>query len=85
MRAPYFCGMNYLLESEASPSLASGRSAENPAYRVAVTALLSVWAVVGLVTAVLVFALFVPGHLGLSDLLRALSNFFPTDFITYSA
>jgi hypothetical protein len=71
--------MNLSVEyaSRRLPSLK--RSEENPAYFVAVECLLLLWAGFSVVAALLVVAIFVPGHLGLSDWLQALVNLWPTD------
>jgi hypothetical protein len=49
------------------------------AWKVALDCLLIVWAVISVAVVVLVIALFVPGHLGLGDLLQALGNISPPD------
>jgi hypothetical protein len=64
------------------PSL--GQTAEKPAYAVALACLLLVWAVLNVATAILVVALLIPGHLGLSDLLQALCKLLPTDRLIYT-
>jgi hypothetical protein len=51
----------------------------DPAYTVALTFLLLIWAVFGVTTVILAVALFVPGHLFFSDLLQALANLLPAD------
>jgi hypothetical protein len=43
-------------------------------YTVALACLLFVWALFSLATAILVAALLLPGHLGLSDLLQVLAK-----------
>jgi hypothetical protein len=62
----------------ARPSL--GKTEAKPAWRVALDCLLVVWAVFAVAMAILVIAVFIPGHLGLSDLLQALGNLLPPDF-----
>ena len=62
----------------ARPSV--GKTEAKPAWKVALECLLVVWAVFTVAMAILVIALFVPGHLGLSDLLQALGNLVPLDF-----
>jgi hypothetical protein len=63
---------------DARPSL--GKTEAKPAWKVALDCLLIVWAVISVAVAILVIALFVPGHLGLGDLLQALGNVLPPDF-----
>lgn len=55
------------------------RSDGNPAYFAAVACLLLLWAGFSVLTALLVVAIFVPGHLGLSDWLQSLISLWPTD------
>lgn len=71
--------MNRCLDYEVQtlPSLA--RSAEKPAWTMALVCLLLVWVVFTLGTAILVVALLLPGDLGLSDSLKALGNLLPAD------
>ena len=57
-----------------------GKTEAKPAWKVALECLLVVWAVFSVAMAILIIALFVPGHLGLSDLLQALGNLLPPDF-----
>ena len=49
------------------------------AYRVALACLLFVWAVFSLATTILMAALLLPGHLGLSDLLQVLTKLLSGD------
>jgi preprotein translocase subunit Sec61beta len=56
-----------------------GKTEAKPAWKVALDCLLIVWAVISVAVVVLVIALFVPGHLGLGDLLQALGNLSPPD------
>jgi len=72
-----------ILETVAAPFHARsslGKTEAKPAWRVALDCLLVVWAVFAVAMAILVIAVFVPGHLGLSDLLQALGNLLPPDF-----
>jgi hypothetical protein len=57
-----------------------GQIKEKPAYRIALVCLLSVWAAFCLATVILIIAMILPGHLGLSDWLQALSNLLPANF-----
>jgi hypothetical protein len=57
---------------------------EKPAYIAGVTCLLLLWAVYAVLTALLLVAVFSPGHLGLSDWLRALANLWPEDYPMFS-
>ena len=50
------------------------------AWKVALECFLIVWAVFSVAMAILIIAAFVPGHLGLGDLLQALGNLLPPDF-----
>ena len=63
---------------QTHPSL--GQIKDKPAYTVALVCLLSVWAIFSLATAIVVVAVLLPGHLGLSDWLQALGNLLPADF-----
>ena len=71
--------MNRLLDYKLGVQAVAVRNEANPAYGVALACLLLIWAVFGLITMVLAVALFVPGHLSLSDLLQALGNLLPAD------
>lgn len=51
-----------------------------PGWKVALECLLVVWAVFCVAMVTLVIALYVPGHLGLSNFLQGLSNLFPSGF-----
>jgi hypothetical protein len=77
MRALYLSGMNsaldYELQRHPSPRQTEGR----PVYPLVLAGLLLVWVVFS--AAILVVALLLPGHLGLSDLLQTLGNLPPTD------
>jgi hypothetical protein len=79
MRALYLSGMNsaldYELQRHPSPRQTEGR----PVYPLVLAGLLLVWVVFSAATAILVVALLLPGHLGLSDLLQTLGNLPPTD------
>ena len=71
--------MNLSIEYE-SPRLPSLKGTEeHPAYIIAVTCLISLWVVFSVITALVAVAVFVPGHLGLSDWLRVLGNLWPGD------
>jgi len=65
-------------ELRSHPSLA--KTEEKLGYTVALACLLLIWTVFSLATAILMIALLVPGHLGLSALLQALGNLLPADF-----
>jgi hypothetical protein len=69
--------MNRSLDYELPTHLSLGQTAEKAAYAVALACLLLVWPVLSVATAILVVALLLPGHLGLSDLLQALGNLLP--------
>lgn len=71
--------MNLSVEyaSRRLPSLK--RSEENPAYLVAVACLLLLWAGFSVLTALLIVAIFVPGHFGVSEWLQSLFSLWPTD------
>jgi hypothetical protein len=62
----------------ARPSL--GKTGAKAAWKVALECFFIVWAVFSVATTILIIAAFVPGHLGLSDLLQALGNLLPPDF-----
>jgi hypothetical protein len=57
-----------------------GKTEPKAAWKVALECFVIVWAVVSVAMAILIIAVFVPGHLGLSDLLQALGNLLPPDF-----
>ena len=70
------CSVDY----ELRPHSFVAQAEKNPAYTVALACLLLIWIVFSLATAILMIALLVPGHLGLSALLQALGNLLPADF-----
>jgi hypothetical protein len=79
MRALYLSGMNSALDYELQRHPSPGQTEERPVYPLVLAGLLSVWVVFSAATAILVVALLLPGHLGLSDLLQTLGNLLPTD------
>jgi len=79
MRALYFFPVNLSVKSE-SPSLPSAKGTEQKqGYIGGVACLLVLWAAFSALTALVVIAVFVPGHLGLSDWLKVLSHVWPSD------
>jgi len=74
-----FFAMNLSVEYASSRLPSLKRSEENPAYFAAVACLLLLWAGFSTLTALLVVAIFVPGHFGLSDWLQSLIGLWPTD------
>jgi len=82
--ATHFLGMNRSLDYELQTPPSLGQTEKKPAYAVALACLLLVWAVFSVATAILVAALLLPGHLGLSDLLQALGNLLPADASMYA-
>ena len=71
--------VNLSVKSE-SPSLPSAKGAEQKqGYIGGVACLLVLWAAFSALTALVVIAVFVPGHLGLSDWLKVLSHVWPSD------
>jgi len=80
--ATHFSGMNRSLDYELQTHPSLGQTEKKPA--VALACLLLVWAVFSVATAILVAALLLPGHLGLSDLLQALGNLLPADAPMYT-
>ena len=82
--ATVFSGMNRSLDYEFQTPPSFGQTEKKPAYAVALACLLLVWAVFSVATAILVAALLLPGHLGLSDLLQALGNLLPADASMYT-
>jgi hypothetical protein len=64
-------------ESRKTPFLKAGE--KKPASLTAVTCLLFLWTGLSLITALILVAVFVPGHLGLDDWLRVLGNVRPGD------
>ena len=68
------------LEYAPPPSLSlPKRSEEKPAYIAGAACLLLLWGVFSAMTALVAVAVFIPGHLGLSDWLRLLTNAWPAD------
>jgi hypothetical protein len=57
-----------------------GKTEAKAAWKVALECFVIVWAVFSVAIAILIIAAYVPGHLGLSDLLQALGNLLPPDF-----
>jgi hypothetical protein len=79
MRVLYFFPVNLSVKSE-SPSLPSAKGTGQKLGHIGgVACLLVFWAAFSAVTALVVIAVFVPGHLGLSDWLKMLSHFWPSD------
>jgi hypothetical protein len=60
------------------------QSAEKPAYAGSLALLLLTWVAMNATSAILLAALFFPGHLGLSDLLRAIGELLPIDPVGYT-
>jgi hypothetical protein len=79
MRAAYFLGMNLSIEYQLRRLPSPKWIEEKPAYLVGVACLILLWAVYSAVTVLVVVAIFIPGHLGLSDWLRGLANLWPGD------
>jgi hypothetical protein len=76
--------MNRCLGYELQTHSPRGRVEEHPAYIVALACLLLGWAIFSVATAILLAALFLPGHLGLMDLLKELGNLVPADAPMYT-
>jgi hypothetical protein len=66
--------MNLSVEYQSPEAPVLKASQEKPVYILGVALLIVLWAVFVAVTAFVVVALFVPGHLGLSDWLRLLGD-----------
>jgi hypothetical protein len=66
--------MNLSVEYQSPRAPVWKGSEDKPVYALGITSLLFLWAVFIAVTALIVVALFVPGHLGLSDWLRLLGD-----------
>jgi hypothetical protein len=66
--------MNLSVEYQSPRTPVLKGSEEKPVYILGVALLLVLWAVFIAATVLLVVALFVPGHLGLSDWLRLLGD-----------
>lgn len=71
--------MNRSLDCELQIRPSLGQAEQKPAYAVALACLLLAYALFSLTTAFLVVAVFIPGHLGLSNLLQALGHLLPSD------
>jgi hypothetical protein len=69
-------------ELQIPPSL--GQAEQKPAYAVPLACLLVAYAVFSLTTVFLVVVVFIPGHLGLSNLLQALGHLLPIDAPIYT-
>ena len=79
MRALYFFPMNLSVKSE-SPSLPSAKGTEQkPGYIAGAACLLVLWAAFSAFTALVMTAVFVPGHLGLIDWLRVFGSLCPSE------
>ena len=82
MRAIIFRGMNDTIDHRPETMFVrttKERDYSGPlAFLVAATLLLSA------TTAILIVALYLPGHLGLGDLLRAIGDLLPTDLVSYT-
>jgi hypothetical protein len=66
--------MNLSVEYQSPEAPVLKASQEKPVYILGIALLIVLWAVFVAVTAFVVVALFVPGHLGLSDWLRLLGD-----------
>jgi hypothetical protein len=66
--------MNLSVEYQSPRAPVLKSSEEKPVYILGVALLLVLWAVFFAMTTLVVVALFVPGHLGLSDWLRLLGD-----------
>jgi hypothetical protein len=75
----YFAGMNLSVDSQSATLPSLEATEEKPVYRLGLAGLLFLWAVFSVVTALVLAAIFVPGHLGLNDWLRVLGNLWPVD------
>ncbi|MBV8214336.1 MAG: hypothetical protein JOZ08_14070 [Verrucomicrobia bacterium] len=71
--------MNLSVESVSRTVPSLQATEEKPVYRIGLAGLLLLWTVFCVVTALLVAAIFAPGHLGLDDWLRILGNLWPND------
>jgi hypothetical protein len=66
--------MNPSVEYQSHKVPALKESEKKPAYMLGAAFLLALWAAFSAATVLLVVAVFVPGHLGLSDWLRVLGD-----------
>jgi predicted branched-subunit amino acid permease len=71
--------MNRSLHYDSQMPVPDQRTEEKRAYVAALASLLVIWIVSCMAAAVLVIALFDPGHLGLDGLLEKLGRILPTD------
>ena len=79
MRAAYFLGMDLSIEYQSGRLPSLKWIEEKPAYLAGVACLILLWAVFSAVTVLVMVAIFIPGHLGLSDWLRVWANLWPGD------
>ena len=71
--------MNLYVKSEAPSLLLEKGTEPKPAYIAGIVGVLFLWAAFSAVTALVVVAILVPGHLGLTDWLKVLSHVWPTE------
>jgi hypothetical protein len=82
MRAIIFPGMNDNVDHQ--PETMFARTTEEHDYAGPLAFLLLASLVSSATTAILIVALYLPGHLGLGDLLRAIGDLLPTDPVSYT-
>jgi hypothetical protein len=82
MRAIIFPAMNDNVDHQ--PETMFVRTTEEHDYAGPLAFLLLASLVSSATTAILIVALYLPGHLGLGDLLRAIGDLLPTDPVSYT-
>lgn len=76
--------MSNCASNQLEANLPLVRITEKHACRAALALMLFTWLVFSAAAAILFLALFLPGHLGLSDLLRALGDLLSADSLIYT-
>jgi hypothetical protein len=82
MRAIIFPGMNNTVDHQ--PETTFVRTTEEQDYSGPLAFLVMASLLLSATTAILIVALYLPGHLGLGDLLRVIGDLLPTDLVSYT-
>jgi hypothetical protein len=72
--------MNQCLDYELQTELSHVQIERQPVYIAAAIFMILLWVVFSVMSTILLIAIFIPGHLGLTGLLQLLGRAFPADF-----
>jgi hypothetical protein len=84
MPAVYFPVVSNTIDHQLETNQSFASIIDKQAYAGPLAFLLLAWLAASVATAILLVALFLPGHLGLSDWLRAVDGLLPTDPPSYT-